>query len=65
MNKHYWTTSQDNALIKALSELSQNLMWRAYCDFKNGYLQQLENMLEVKLPGCGLKASPHIKSKVK
>ena len=40
-------------------------MWRSDCGFKNGYLQQLENKLEVKLPGCGLKASPHIESRVK
>ena len=38
MNKYYWTTTQDNALIEALSKLSQNPMWWADCGLKNGYL---------------------------
>ncbi|TXG63780.1 hypothetical protein EZV62_010774 [Acer yangbiense] len=40
-------------------------MWKADCGFKNGYLAQLETMMEAKLPNCGLKASPHIESRVK
>ncbi|ESR57637.1 hypothetical protein CICLE_v10024558mg [Citrus x clementina] len=40
-------------------------MWRVDCGFKTGYLNQLESMLELKIPGCGLKASPHIESRVK
>ena len=65
MNKHFWTTAEDNALVDSLLELSQNPMWRSDCGFKNGYLQQLENKFEAKLPGCGLKASPYIESRVK
>ncbi|KAM6556491.1 hypothetical protein CsatB_003510 [Cannabis sativa] len=49
-NKHYWTLEQDNALIDCLLELSRNPTWRADCGFKNGYLQQIESMLEAKLP---------------
>ena len=64
-NKHYWTIQHDDALIEALSELSQNAMWWADCGFKNGYLLQLETMMEAKLPGCAIKASPHIESRVK
>lgn len=33
--------------------------------FRAGYLQQLEKMIETKLPGCGLRAQPHIESRVK
>ncbi|KAM7461678.1 hypothetical protein LguiA_029799 [Lonicera macranthoides] len=32
---------------------------------KTGYLQEVEKMLEEKLPRCGLKASPNIESRVK
>ncbi|KAM6587596.1 hypothetical protein CsatA_010201 [Cannabis sativa] len=64
-NKHYWTLEQDNALIDCLLELSRNPTWRADCGFKNGYLQQIESMLEAKLPGSNLKASPHIESRIK
>ncbi|GMN58453.1 hypothetical protein TIFTF001_027549 [Ficus carica] len=56
---------QDDALVDALLELSQNAMWRADCGFKNGYLLQLEAMMEAKLPDYGIKASPHIGSRVK
>ncbi|CAL9019553.1 unnamed protein product [Prunus brigantina] len=46
-------------------ELHQNTNWRADSSFKNGYLNKLETMLKVKLPNSGLKASPHIESRVK
>lgn len=65
LSKHYWTTAQDDALVDSLYELSQNPMWRVDCGFQTGYLNQLESMLELKIPGCGLKASPHIESRVK
>ncbi|KAF4358676.1 hypothetical protein F8388_005616 [Cannabis sativa] len=45
--------------------MSQNSTWRADSGFKNGYLQQMEIMLEEKLPGSKLKASPHIESRIK
>ncbi|KAK0590106.1 hypothetical protein LWI29_022765 [Acer saccharum] len=65
MNKHFWTIAEDAILVESLQELNQNTMWKAYCGFKNGYLAQLETMMEAKLPNCGLKASPHIESRVK
>ena len=65
MNKHFWTIAEDAILVESLQELNQNTMWKADCGFKNGYLAQLETMMEAKLPNCGLKASPHIESQVK
>ncbi|CAN6685443.1 unnamed protein product [Malus baccata var. baccata] len=50
--KHYWTTTEDTIL-------------RADTGFKNGYLGKIEAMMEAKLLGCGLKASPHIESHIK
>lgn len=64
MNKYYWTTTEDNALID-LFELGQNPKWRSNCGFKNGFLEQLKNKMEAEQLGCGLKASPNIKSRVK
>lgn len=64
MNKYYWTTTEDNALINLLFELSQNPKWRSNCGFKNGFLEQLKNKMEAEWLGCGLKASPNIKSRV-
>ncbi|BBN68949.1 hypothetical protein Prudu_658S000300 [Prunus dulcis] len=64
-NKHCWTTKEDNTLMECLMELHQNTNWRGDTGFKNGYLNKLETILEVKLPNSGLKASPHIESRVK
>ncbi|KAI9108614.1 hypothetical protein K1719_020498 [Acacia pycnantha] len=33
--------------------------------FKSGYANALQTMMEAKLPGCGIKASPHITSRLK
>lgn len=57
MGKHFWATTESNALIDSLLELSQNLMWRFDCGFKNGYLQQQGNKLDAKLPSCCLRDS--------
>ncbi|CAN6579235.1 unnamed protein product [Malus baccata var. baccata] len=64
-NKRFWTTKEDSALVESLQELYRNTKWRADNGFKNGYLTHIEAMLEAKLPGCGIQASPHIESRVK
>ncbi|KAK2639726.1 hypothetical protein Ddye_027521 [Dipteronia dyeriana] len=33
--------------------------------FKPGFLQQIEKMMSDKIPGCGLRAQPHIDSRIK
>lgn len=48
MNKYYWTTTEDNALIDLLFELGQNPKWRSNCGFKNGFLEQLKNKMEAE-----------------
>ena len=65
--KHQWTQFEDAKLVEALVELSTKRHWKSEGtgQFKSGYLKELEKMLEVKMPGCGLKASPHIESRVK
>lgn len=40
MKKHFWTVSENDTLVGVLHELHENTMWRADCDFKNGYLAQ-------------------------
>ncbi|PQQ03133.1 ATPase WRNIP1 [Prunus yedoensis var. nudiflora] len=51
--------------MESLKELYHDTTWRADTGFKNDYLDKLECMLEAKIPDCGLKASPHIESRVK
>ncbi|XP_021809838.1 uncharacterized protein LOC110753277 [Prunus avium] len=65
LNKRFWTTKEDSALVESLQELYHDTSWRDDNGFKNGYLGHIEAMLEFKLPGCGIHASPHIESRVK
>ncbi|QHO10572.1 uncharacterized protein DS421_15g490850 [Arachis hypogaea] len=63
--KRQWTPHEDAKLVECLVELATT-SWK--CDngtFKSGYGKYLEKMLHEKIPGCDLKANPHIESRVK
>ncbi|XP_038973988.1 uncharacterized protein LOC120105506 [Phoenix dactylifera] len=61
-----WGYVEDAKLVEALVELVTRGGWRGdNGTFRSGYLQQLERLIEEKLPGCGLKATPYIESRVK
>ncbi|XP_028795002.1 uncharacterized protein At2g29880-like [Neltuma alba] len=64
-SKHVWTTQEDNMLVECLVQLKTNGKFVADTGFSVGYLKRLEDMLEVKLPSCGLKANPHIMSRLR
>ncbi|XP_031106132.1 uncharacterized protein LOC116010761 [Ipomoea triloba] len=63
--KRQWTKAEDAALIECLIDLSNDRSTKGDNGFKSGYLQQLEKMLQVKLPGSNIKATPHIESRYK
>lgn len=64
--KHQWTALEDSKLVECLLDITKSGKWKANNGtFKNGYLQQLEKLLHEKIPRCGLKAQPHIDSRVK
>ncbi|KAL4570157.1 hypothetical protein LXL04_025808 [Taraxacum kok-saghyz] len=65
IKKHKWTKREDEALISALTELCQTGWKRDNNIFRSGYTTVLEKELKSKLPGCNLKASPHIESRLK
>ncbi|KAL2905289.1 Transcription factor MYB13 [Bienertia sinuspersici] len=64
-NKRFWTKEEDKVLVEALSELAVDPHWRCEAGFRNGYMTQLEEDIGKALPGCGLKATPHIDSRLK
>jgi len=64
-NKRFWTKEEEWALINGLLELSVDPQWKVEGNFKSGYLVKLEEMMNTKCPGSGLKAYPHIDSKTK
>nr|XP_043607230.1 uncharacterized protein LOC122579181 [Erigeron canadensis] len=65
VKSHKWTKIEDEALISALTELCQSGWKRDNNSFRSGYTSVLEKELKSKLPGCNLKASPHIESRIK
>ncbi|KAL2938812.1 hypothetical protein RDABS01_022261 [Bienertia sinuspersici] len=64
-NKRLWTKEEDKVLVEALSELAVDPHWRCEAGFRNGYMTRLEEDIGKALPGCGLKATPHIDSRLK
>ncbi|KAI8535033.1 hypothetical protein RHMOL_Rhmol10G0143600 [Rhododendron molle] len=59
-----WRKSEEDALMKCmLSEAAER--WKAENGFKTGYFTHLQKELHKVLPGCNLKANPHIDSKVR
>ncbi|XP_044477557.1 uncharacterized protein At2g29880-like [Mangifera indica] len=64
--KRQWTKQEDAILIECLLILKESLHWKAdNGTFRVGYLVQLEKMMEERLLSSGLKATPHIESRVK
>ncbi|PON78101.1 hypothetical protein TorRG33x02_239380 [Trema orientale] len=64
-NKRFWTTDENNKLIEALLEIHNEGKFKAEGNFKACHLTVIERYLEIHLPGCGLKAEPHIESRMK
>ncbi|KAL5564252.1 hypothetical protein UlMin_027416 [Ulmus minor] len=64
-NKRFWTAEEDEKLIEALLEMHNEGRYNAEGNFKHGHLNAVEKYLEAKLPGCDLKAKPHIESRMK
>ncbi|KAJ9558536.1 hypothetical protein OSB04_013150 [Centaurea solstitialis] len=65
-SKHTWTNDEDVKLINALMELHASGKYAgADNGFKPGYLNGVQQLLDVSLPNSGLKAEPHIKSRMK
>ncbi|CAL5442710.1 unnamed protein product [Camellia sinensis] len=59
-----WTDEEDRELVYALFDMVNTGNHKADNDFKSGFLGVLEGVLHEKLPGCGIKAKPHIESRV-
>ena len=64
-NKHQWTESEDRKLIEAILDLHNTGKYTSQGGFKSGFFTAVERILSVTLPDSGLKAEPHIKSRVK
>ncbi|KAI9127301.1 hypothetical protein K1719_001860 [Acacia pycnantha] len=60
-----WSAKEDKVLIDCLLTLKVEQKWMADNGFKVGFANALQTMMEQKLPGCGIKATPHITWRIK
>lgn len=63
-DRRKWTKQEEEYLV----EILEDLVRRGYSrdnGFKSGTHVEVEKKFEEKLPGCGIKANPHIESKMK
>lgn len=60
-----WSMVEDSIFISCMLELQSTGRFNADSGFRSGYMNELERMLEQKLPGCGLKPRPHIDSRLR
>ncbi|CAN1773717.1 hypothetical protein LINPERHAP1_LOCUS12626, partial [Linum perenne] len=59
-----WNTTLENHLIQCMVEMARDNHVENG-SFKGGAYKELEKMMEVRSPECGVQAHPHIKSKLK
>ncbi|KAL0313989.1 UNVERIFIED_CONTAM: hypothetical protein Sangu_2243300 [Sesamum angustifolium] len=64
-NKRKWKYEEDAKLVEALLDMVNIGAYKAKNGFKHGYLNYVEEKIQVSLSNSGLKAKPHIESKIK
>ncbi|XP_061348769.1 uncharacterized protein LOC133294130 [Gastrolobium bilobum] len=60
---HTWSHEEDKILVECLLEIGE--LWRGDNGFRPGFATQLEKMMAERIPGCNLKGTPHITSRIK
>ena len=64
-NKRAWSYDESSTLIEVMLEVHNTGKYKADRGFKPGYFLAVERGLQAKLPGSGIKANPHIESRMK
>ncbi|KAJ0534916.1 putative Myb/SANT-like domain-containing protein [Helianthus annuus] len=65
-NKKKWNDDEDEKLVAAMLDvLNLGSNYKSDNGFKPGFFSAVERQLEISLPGAGIKAKPHIDSRVK
>ncbi|KAK6134033.1 hypothetical protein DH2020_032212 [Rehmannia glutinosa] len=64
-NKRKWKYEEDARLVEALLDMVNLGNYKAENGFKPGYLNYVEEKMQASLPNSGLKAKPHIESRIK
>lgn len=61
--RHSWTIREDDFLLVTIHDLVTR-GWKADNGFRSGYLGKLEEAMATQFPGCGIKGTPHIVSRL-
>lgn len=65
-NKRKWSESEDDKLVEAMLDvLNSGSQYKADNGFKPGFTLAVEKQLAISLPDAGIKAKPHIESRIK
>ncbi|KAK6163155.1 hypothetical protein DH2020_000019 [Rehmannia glutinosa] len=64
-NKRKRKHAEDMKLVETLLDMVNLGMYKAENGFKHGYLNYVEDKMQTSLPISGLKAKPHIESRIK
>ena len=64
-SRRAWTKEEEEKMLNILDALVANSSRADNGTFKYGSYKYIENELEKLQPGCGLKAYPHIDSKIR
>ncbi|KAK9056344.1 hypothetical protein SSX86_027434 [Deinandra increscens subsp. villosa] len=65
-NKRKWNENEDEKLVAAMLDvLNSGSNYKSDNGFKPGFFNAVEQQLAISLPGAGIKAKPHIESRVK
>ncbi|XP_028784771.1 uncharacterized protein LOC114740731 [Neltuma alba] len=65
LDKHVWTPEEDELLIHCMMVLHAKGELMCENGLRSGVLNTLKDMLYDLIPGCSLKAHPHIQSRIK
>ncbi|KAK4383178.1 hypothetical protein Sango_2802000 [Sesamum angolense] len=63
LSRRVWSTAEEEAFLECLREIVRT-GWKSDNGFRKGYLGVLEQLLNKACPNSGLKAEPHISSKI-
>lgn len=66
-SKHKWVENEDDKLVECMLDIlnTTGTLYRADNGFKPGFYLAIEKALAEKLPAAGIKAKPHIESRLK
>ncbi|KAK9160893.1 hypothetical protein Syun_007234 [Stephania yunnanensis] len=64
-SRRKWSHAEDVALVNAMVEMVASGVYKCDNGFKPGYLTKVEEALKTACPNSGIKARPHIESRLK